>query len=67
MGAAFLVTCQTQVAEEARLFFTSLHRRNLFQAAAAFIVVIIHGEHKGAALGAGSCVRGFRRCFASPP
>lgn len=46
MGAAFLVTCQTQMAEEARLFFTSMLRRNLFQAATAFFIVIIHAEHK---------------------
>lgn len=46
MDAAFLVTCQARVAEKAQLFFTTLLRRNLFQAAAAFIIVIIRGECK---------------------
>lgn len=46
MGAEFLVTCQAKMAERAWMFFTPLLRRNLFQAAAAFIIAIIHGESK---------------------
>lgn len=46
MGADLLVTCQPKMAEKAWVFFTPLLRRNLFQAAAAFITAIIHGESK---------------------
>lgn len=58
MGAAFLVAYQARMAEKPRLFFTTLLRRNLFRAAAAFIV-IIRGERKQKGTGGWILCAGF--------
>lgn len=65
MGAAFLVSCQARMGEKARLFFTTLLRRNLFQAAAAFIIVVIRGECKQNGTGGWILSAGFQEMSCS--
>lgn len=65
MGAAFLVACQAGMAEKARLFFTTLLRRNLFQAAAALTVVVICEECKPNSAGGWILCTGFQEMSSS--
>lgn len=65
MGAAFFVSCQILMAGKAQLFFTTAKKS--LSGTAAFIIVIMHGEHKQCCAGGWTLYADFLECFVASP